>query len=121
MNAKTAAALIGTALLALGILGFFPNPVASPNGLFVVNTTQNVVHLATGAVLLAGAYSSLGAEMALKMVGVVYAVIAGLDLAMDGPMLLGLVAANPTDQWLHATFAVVILAAGFVLGDEAMA
>jgi hypothetical protein len=121
MNAKTAAALIGTALLALGILGFFPNPVVSANGLFVVNTTQNAMHLATGAVLLAVAFSSLGAEMALKIIGVGYAVIAGLDLAMDGPMLLGLVATNQTDQWLHAAFAVVILAAGFVLADEAMA
>lgn len=113
--------MIGIAFVAAGIIGFFPNPLVSADGYFVVNKTHNVVHLISGAVLLAGLHSSLGAEMALKIVGVVYALIAGLDLAMDGPMLLGLVDTNPMDQWLNVTVALVILAAGFLLGDEAMA
>jgi hypothetical protein len=121
MNAKTAAAIIGIVFLAVGILGFFPNPLISPTGFFVVNTAHNVVHLISGVVLLAGAYSSLGAEMALKIVGVVYALIAILGLAMNGPMLLGLVAMNPMDHWLHVALAVILLAAGFLLGDEAAA
>jgi hypothetical protein len=121
MNARTVAATIGIAFLAAGSLGFFPNPAISPTGFFVVHTTNNVVHLISGAVLLAGAYSSFGAEMALKMVGVVYALIAVLDWAMDGPMPLGLAAMNPMDYWLHVALAVVILAAGFLLADEATA
>ena len=120
MNAKTAAALIGIALLAAGMLGFFANPVFSPTGFFVVTPAQNVVHLSSGLLLLLGAYSSLGAEMALKIVGVVYALIAILVLTM-GPMLLGLAAMHATVYWLHVALAVVILAAGFVLGDEATA
>ena len=118
MNAKTAAPLIGIGFLAVGILGFFNNPVISPTGFFVVNTANNVVHLIIGAALLAGAYSSLGAEMALKIVGVVYALIVVVDWAIDGPMLLGPVAMNPMDYWLHVMLAVVILAAGFRLNDE---
>jgi|tagenome__1003787_1003787.scaffolds.fasta_scaffold20961379_2 hypothetical protein len=121
MNAKTVAALVGIGFLAVGIIGFLPNPVISPTGFFVVHTANNVVHLVSGAVLLAGVHSSLGAEMALKMVGVVYALIAFLDWAIDGPMPLGLVAMNPMDYWLHVALAVVILGAGFLLGDEAMA
>jgi hypothetical protein len=121
MNAKTVAAIVGIAFLAVGILGFFPNPVISPTGFFAVYTANNVVHLVSGAVLLAGVYSSLGAEMALKMVGVVYALIAFLDWAIDGPMPLGLVTMDPMDYWLHVALAVVILGAGFLLGDEAMA
>lgn len=117
MNAKTAAAIIGLAFLAAGLLGFFPNPLISSTGFFAVNTAHNVVYLISGAVLLAGAYSSLGAEMALKIVGVAYALFAALDVATDGPMLLGLVGTNQMDQWLHVVLAFVILAAGFFLPD----
>jgi Domain of unknown function (DUF4383) len=74
--------------------------------------------LASGAVLLAGAYSTLGASLALKVVGAVYALVAILGLIMGGPMLLGLVAMNTADHWLHVILAVVILAAGFLLEDE---
>jgi hypothetical protein len=102
----------------VGILGFFPNPLVSPTGLFVVNTTHNIVHLASGAVLLPGAYSTLVASLALKVVGAVYALVAILGLIMGGPMLLGLVAMNTADHWLHVILAVVILAAGFLLEDE---
>ncbi len=118
LNAKTAAVILGIVFLAVGILGFFPNPLVSPTGLFVVNTTHNIVHLASGAVLLAGAYSTLGASLALKVVGAVYALVAILGLIMGGPMLLGLVAMNTADHWLHVILAVVILAAGFLLEDE---
>ena len=88
--------------VAVGILGFFPNPLVSPTGLFAVNTAHNLVHLISGAVLLAGAY----------------ALVAVLGLVMGGPMLLGLVAMNAADHWLHVALAVVILAAGFLLEDE---
>jgi hypothetical protein len=36
-------------------------------------------------------------------------------------MPLGLVTMDPMDYWLHVALAVVILGAGFLLGDEAMA
>jgi hypothetical protein len=119
LNAKTAAVVIGIAFLAAGILGFFSNPLFSPTGLFAVNTAHNLVHLISGVVLLAGAYSSLGASLALKIVGVVYALVAILGLVMGGNMLLGLIAMNPADHWLHVAFAIVLLAAGFMLEDEA--
>ena len=118
LNAKTAAVVLGLVLVAVGVLGFFPNPLWSPTGLFVVNTAHNIVHLASGAVLLAGAYTTLGAALALKIIGAVYALVAILGLIMGGPMLLGLVAMNTADHWLHVALAVVLLAAGFLLEDE---
>jgi hypothetical protein len=118
LNAKTAAVVLGIVFLAVGILGFFPNPLLSPTGLFVVNTAHNLVHLISGAVLLAGAYTTLGAALALKIVGAVYALVAVLGLVMGGPMLLGLMAMNTADHWLHVALALVILAAGFLLEDE---
>jgi hypothetical protein len=118
LNAKTAATVLGIVFLAVGILGFFPNPLVSPTGLFVVNTAHNLVHLIAGAVLLVGAYSALGSGLALKIVGVVYALVAILGLVGGGNMLLGLIAVNHADHWLHVALAVVLLAAGFLLDDE---
>jgi hypothetical protein len=54
----------------------------------------------------------------LKIIGVVYAIVAVLGLLMGGDMLLGMIAMNTADHWLHVVLAVVILLAGFGLPDE---
>lgn len=116
MTAKMAAIVIGIVFVVIGLLGFFNNPVL---GLFSVNPVHNVVHIVSGLVLLAGAYSSLGSGMALKIIGVIYAIIAILGFFMMGAdgMMFGL-AMNEADKWLHVVLAIVILAAGFGLPDD---
>lgn len=117
MNAKMAAIVIGIVFVLVGLLGFVNDPVL---GLFDVNPLHNLIHLISGIVLLAGAYSSLGSSMALKIIGVVYALVAVLGFFLvdaDG-MLLGLIPINTPDQWLHVVLAVVILAAAFGLPDD---
>ncbi|MEX0751509.1 MAG: DUF4383 domain-containing protein [Xanthobacteraceae bacterium] len=118
LNAKTAAVVLGVVFLAVGILGFFPNPLVSATGLFAVDTAHNVVHIVSGLFLLAGAYAGLGSALALKILGVVYAIVAILGLVAGGDMLLGIIMINQADNWLHVVLAVVILAAGFLLEDE---
>jgi hypothetical protein len=118
LNAKTAAIGLGLVFLVIGVLGFVPNPLVSPTGLFVVNTPHNLVHVVSGLVLLAGPYAGLGSALALKIVGIVYAAVAILGMVMGGDMLLGMIAMNTADHWLHVALAVVILAAGFLLDDE---
>ncbi|MGH6924315.1 MAG: DUF4383 domain-containing protein [Propylenella sp.] len=117
MNTRTAGLVIGIVFILVGILGFIPNPIVSPTGLFVVNTAHNLVHLISGAVVLAGVYS-FGAGLGLKIIGVVYAIVAILGLVMGGEMLLGMIAMNMADHWLHVVLAVVILLAGFALPDD---
>lgn len=121
MTAKTAALVIGIVFIAVGILGFIPNPLASPTGLFAVNTMHNLVHLISGIVLLAGLYS-FGASLALKIVGIVYALVAilGFFIVGDDGMMLGMIHVNEADKWLHVVLAVVILLAGFALPDDKM-
>ena len=117
MTARLAAIVLGIVFVLIGLLGFFNNPVL---GLFAVNPAHNVVHIVSGVVLLAGAYSSLGSSVALKIIGIVYVVIAILGFFMvsaDG-MLLGFITMNEADKWLHVVLAVVILAAGFLLPDD---
>jgi hypothetical protein len=117
MTAKMAAIVLGIIFVVVGLLGFFNNPVL---GLFQVNTAHNLVHLISGIVLLAGAYSSLGSGLALKIIGIVYAIVAilGFFLVSADGLLLGFIAMNPADQWLHVVLAVVILIAGFGLPDD---
>jgi Domain of unknown function (DUF4383) len=117
MTAKLAAIVLGIVFVVIGLLGFVNNPVL---GLFQVNTAHNLVHLISGIVLLGGAYSSLGSGMALKIIGVVYALVAilGFFLVSSDGMLLGFIAMNEADKWLHVVLAVVILAAGFGLPDD---
>jgi hypothetical protein len=121
MTAKTAALVIGIVFIAVGILGFVPNPLVSPTGLFAVNTMHNLVHLISGIVLLAGLYS-FGASLALKIVGIVYALVAilGFFIVGDDGMMLGMIHVNEADKWLHVVLAVVILLAGFALPDDKM-
>lgn len=116
MNTRTAGLVIGIVFILVGILGFIPNPIVSPTGLFVVNTAHNLVHLISGIVILAGVYS-FGAGLGLKIIGIVYAIVAILGLVMGGDMLFG-IAMNMADHWLHVVLAVVILLAGFALPDE---
>jgi hypothetical protein len=120
-NAKTAAMVLGIVFLIVGALGFVPNPIVSPDGLFVVNATHNWIHVASGIVLLLGAYSPLGAGLALRVIGIVYAIVAVLGFVMPGDMLLGMIAMNTADHWLHVVLAIVILYAGFGLPDNTRA
>jgi hypothetical protein len=116
MNTRTAGFIIGIVFIVVGVLGFIPNPIISADGLFVVNAAHNFVHLISGAVILAGVYS-FGSALGLKIIGVVYALVAVLGLIMGGDMLLGMIAMNMADHWLHVVLAVVILLAGFALPD----
>ena len=116
MTAKMAAIVLGVIFVVVGLLGFVQNPVV---GLFQVNAVHNIVHLVSGLVLLAGAYSSLGSGLALKIIGVVYAIVAvvGFFMVSSDGMMLGM-AMNEADKWLHVVLAVVILIAGFALPDD---
>jgi hypothetical protein len=116
MNTRTAGLIIGVVFVVVGILGFVPNPLVSSTGIFMVNAAHNLVHLISGAVILAGVYS-FGSALALKIIGVIYAIIAILGLFMGGDMLFG-IAMNMADHWLHVVLAVVILLAGFALPDD---
>jgi hypothetical protein len=120
-NAKTAAMVLGIVFLIVGALGFVPNPIVSPDGIFVVNAMHNWIHIGSGIVLLLGAYSPLGAAMALRVVGIIYAIVAVLGFVMPGDMLLGMIAMNMADHWLHVVLAIVILFAGFGLPDDTRA
>ena len=118
-NAKTAAMVIGIVFLIVGALGFIPNPIVGRDGIFLTNPLHDWVHIGSGIVLLIGAYSGLGPSLALKIVGVIYGIVAVLGFVM-GDMVFG-IAMNMADHWLHVVLAIVILYAGFGLPAETKA
>lgn len=119
VNAKTAAMVLGIVFVIAGALGFVPNPVVGANGIFMTNHLHDWVHVGSGIVLLLGAYSPLGSGMALRVIGVVYAIVAVLGFIM-GDVVFG-IAMNMADHWLHVVLAVVVLYAGFGLPEEVRA
>ena len=121
INAKTACYIFAAAFIAAGILGFIPNPLVAPDGLFAVNVLHNLVHILTGIVFVAGAMWLGKPRLTLQVMGAVYLVVALLGLVTAGDMLLGLVRVNMADDVLHLIFAIALLGAGFGLPQAAKA
>ena len=113
----------------LGILGFVPGiaPAGSDGmpmvlGIFMVNTTHSIVHIASGAVFLFASMAGAGpARLWFKLFGLVYAVVAILGFMTPNGMLLGLISNNPGDTWLHVGLAVAMLLIGFASPKTATA
>jgi Domain of unknown function (DUF4383) len=120
MDTRMVAIVLGVILVIAGIIGFIPNPIAySENAIFTVNAALNVVHIVSGLFLLAGAFTGLGSMMALRILGIVYVVVAILGF-VSGDMILGFLSNNAGDNWLHVVLAIVLLGAGFGMADRQM-
>ena len=120
MDTRMVANVLGVILIIAGIIGFIPNPIAYSSGaFFTVNAAHNVVHIVSGLFLLAGAFTGLGSAMALRVLGVVYVIVAVLGF-VGGDMILGFISNNSGDNWLHVVLAIVLLAAGFGIAEREM-
>ena len=110
--AKTIAMVFGWILLIIGLLGFVSNPiVGSGDALFMADGLHNIVHLLTGAIFLWVAKKG-GAQKMLKVFGFIYLIVA-LAGFVSGTSVLGIMASNVADNWLHLVFAAVFLWAGY--------
>jgi hypothetical protein len=112
-NADLLAKIFGFVFIAVGIAGYFENPLVSETGVFRINEAHNVVHIVTGALFFAGAYLGWSAR-AIRGIAVLYMAVAIIGFAIPDNMLFGLVAMNAPDRWLHAALAGVLLLVGFV-------
>jgi hypothetical protein len=119
--AKTLAVVFGIVFLIVGALGFFGNPIVGKDAYFVTDAVHNAVHLLIGIVLLiAAGKSESAAALSLKVFGVVYLILF-IDGLIEKDMLLGFVAQNSHDTWLHLLLGIVLLIAGFTAkGNTAM-
>jgi hypothetical protein len=121
---KRIAVVFGVTFILVGILGFLPGVTRDGHllGIFHVNPAHNLVHLLTGAVALAcAAASAHAAQLFLRIFGVVYGLVAVLGFMQGDGMLLGMIANNMADAWLHTAIAAVSLFLGFGVREAATA
>ncbi|HEX8120745.1 MAG TPA: DUF4383 domain-containing protein [Solirubrobacteraceae bacterium] len=109
----------GAALLLAGIVGFFFDSSFDTGGNidgdaflgFEVNGFHNLVHIASGLLLLAASVKRASAKTVALLFGIVYGAVALIGL-IDGETVFGLIPVNPADNILHIALALAgILAA----------
>jgi zinc transporter ZupT len=124
---KMLAKVFGVVFLLVGVLGFISNPIVGATGYFHADLMHNLVHMLLGIILLVASSTEARAATWLKIVGVVYLLVAILGFAMMPGMnmgsyqLLGLVGINGADNWLHVVLGIVVLLCGFGGGKSAVA
>jgi hypothetical protein len=105
----------GFVLVAVGVLGFIPNPiVGGANSLATTDALHNIVHIGTGVLALFVYMRTTGDAKANALIGfgLLYAAIFVLVLA--SPTLFGLFAvpANATLHVIHFALAAVSIGVG---------
>ena len=122
--------LIGPTLVLVGLLGFFaeakfdtatggdPGPLDGEDLLiFEVNGWHNVVHIASGLLLLIGAARHALARTVAIAFGATYAVVSVIGL-IDGRDVLGIIPIDRADNVLHLLLAAGALAAGLLSSHD---
>ena len=114
ITSKNICLAFGLPFVAVGILGFFPNPLVSHHGLFEVNVLHNLLHVVIGAIFIIGAlWSDNAARRTLQSLSIAGIALAILGFVAKNDLILGLIHVNEADKWLHAGLAIVIVTAAF--------
>ena len=110
-------------LVAVGIVGFFDNPIVGDPGanpLFVTGTVHNMVHLATGFLALYIAFAMVGRAQADAVTGFGILYLVFVMLTVLSPNLFGVLGPSPgynvsvMDHVLHLAVGLVSVAVGVV-------
>jgi hypothetical protein len=118
---KKLAIAFGLVFLVVGIMGFIPGITKGGHllGIFHVNTAHNVVHLLTGlAALVVGTASHHASVLFFRVFGIVYGAVAVLGFLGGDQAVLGIIANNRADSWLHLAIAAVSLFVGFAMHER---
>ena len=111
--AKWTCWIVGAVFLIVALLGFFSGD-DMVLGIFHVNTLHNIVHLLSGAVLLAmGFLAESAARATLWVFAAIYGIIMVLGFAGVEP-IIDLLAINPADNWLHLLLTLLFVAGALV-------
>jgi hypothetical protein len=133
MNTRYFSLVLGIIFLLIGIAGFIPGLLQTPEpaadvevtqsfgrlmGLFPVNALHNLVHIIFGIWGIAAYRSYTGARGYSKAVAIIYAVLAVMGLIPGLNTTFGLIPLYGHDIWLHAVIAIAAAYFGFVATDR---
>jgi hypothetical protein len=114
--------LAGLALLLAGIAGFIADSSFDTGdgiqggellSIFEVNGIHNLIHVASGLLLLAASPKRASAKTVAIAFGLVYGIVTIIGL-IDGKDVLGLIPVNSADNVLHIALSLLGLIAGFM-------
>jgi hypothetical protein len=121
MTTKTASLAIGFVFIAVGLLGFVPNPIISDShdAIFHADAVHSSVHILSGVLFVVfGLGTAAYAPMFMKIFGVVYFLLGVMGLVTIGDegmtRLLGFLHVNGPDNFLHIALGIVIFAASML-------
>ena len=117
--------LAGLSLLLAGVFGFisdssFDTGDGVQGDLFLgfeVNAIHNLIHVASGLVLLAASPKRAPARAVALAFGAVYGLVALIGL-IDGSDVLGLIPVNSADNLLHIALAALGIVTGLISRDD---
>jgi hypothetical protein len=108
---KTISIIVGIIFIIFGVLGMIGSGLFGANGYFMTNGIHDWIHLLTGVVLLIVAFGAAKtASMTMKVLGIIYIIVAILGFIMTNP--LGIVMTT-ADNWLHVVLAIVLFFFGW--------
>jgi uncharacterized membrane protein HdeD (DUF308 family) len=130
---RIVALVIGVVLLLVGIIGFFvpaenSTGVQAIFGLFDVDVVHNLVHVVSGILGIAAAFTGWSRRFN-QVFGIIYILIGLLGLipalyfpagtfGTDRGLFLGLMHINAADHVLHLVIGIVGAAVGFFVADD---
>jgi hypothetical protein len=112
---QRAATVFGVAFVLVGILGFIPlfTPDGHLLGIFEVNGVHNVIHLVSGIAALLASKTYRYSKLYFQVFGVVYGLVTLLGIFAGDNAILGIVAHNVADIFLHLIITAAALYFGF--------
>lgn len=114
---KKFAKIVGIVFIVIGILGFIPGITYRGNllGIFHVNTLLNLVHLGTGLIAYLASRSSMrAAQVFFQIFGIIYAALGLMGFGYGTRDIMGILANNLPETWLHLITGVVFIYCGFL-------
>ena len=123
--AQLFAVVAGATLVLVGVIGFsadssFHTGADVQGGSligFEVNGIHNLVHIASGLLLIVGSGRPGSARAVCTLFGLAYAAVTAIGL-IDGEDVLGLFPVNPADNVLHIGLTLLALAFAFAPGRD---
>ncbi len=120
MNLSKISTSFGLGFIVVGILGFFPRVTAEGYlfGLFHINSANNFIFLLSGlGALVCVRIGENACRKYFKFFGIFYGVIALMGLIVGDNYILGILANNFNDIWLHTFIAGIFLYLGYTYGE----